>query len=98
MHAVTPLKDKGSRPDARQIGAVREFNRFYTRQLGLLNRDFLTSEWTLTEVRVLYELATRQGVTARQIANDLQLDEAYLSRILAKFRRRRLIRRSTSAL
>jgi len=98
MYAAGPLKDQGDGPDAQQIGAVREFNRFYTRQLGLLNRDFLTSEWTLTEVRVLYELATRQGVTARQIANDLQLDEAYLSRILAKFRRRRLIKRSTSAL
>jgi DNA-binding MarR family transcriptional regulator/N-acetylglutamate synthase-like GNAT family acetyltransferase len=98
MCAAGPLKDEASGPDARQIGAVREFNRFYTRQLGLLNRDFLTSEWTLTEVRVLYEIATRQGVTAREIATDLQLDEAYLSRILAKFRRRRLIKRSTSAL
>jgi DNA-binding MarR family transcriptional regulator/GNAT superfamily N-acetyltransferase len=76
---------------------VREFNRFYTRQLGLLNKDFLSSEWTLTEVRVLYEIATREGVTARQIANDLQLDEAYLSRILRKFERRRLIKRNTSA-
>ena len=92
------MTDKGSRPDAQQIGAVREFNRFYTRQLGLLNRDFLSSAWTLTEVRVLYEIATRRGVTARQIANELQLDEAYLSRILAKFRRRRLINRSPSAL
>jgi len=98
MYAAGPPKDKGSGPDSQQIGAVREFNRFYTRQLGLLNRDFLTSEWTLTEVRVLYEIATRGGVTARQMANDLQLDEAYLSRILAKFRRRRLIKRSTSAL
>jgi DNA-binding MarR family transcriptional regulator/GNAT superfamily N-acetyltransferase len=98
MYAARPLKDEGSGPDSQQIGAVREFNRFYTRQLGLLNRDFLTSEWTLTEVRVLYEIATRAGVTAREMANDLQLDEAYLSRILAKFRRRRLIKRSTSAL
>jgi len=98
MYAAGPPKDKGSGPDSQQIGAMREFNRFYTRQLGLLNRDFLTSEWTLTEVRVLYEIATRGGVTARQMANDLQLDEAYLSRILAKFRRRRLIKRSTSAL
>jgi DNA-binding MarR family transcriptional regulator/N-acetylglutamate synthase-like GNAT family acetyltransferase len=98
MYAAGPLKDQGSGPDSQQIGAVREFNRFYTRQLGLLDRDFLTSEWTLTEVRVLYEIATRAGVTAREMANDLQLDEAYLSRILAKFRRRRLIKRSTSAL
>jgi DNA-binding MarR family transcriptional regulator/GNAT superfamily N-acetyltransferase len=98
MRVAGLLKDKDGCPDSQQIGAVREFNRFYTRQLGLLNKDFLSSEWTLTEVRVLYEIATREGVTARQIANDLQLDEAYLSRILAKFQRRRLIKRNTSAL
>jgi DNA-binding MarR family transcriptional regulator/GNAT superfamily N-acetyltransferase len=99
MDAARAPKDHDGRPDSRQIGAVRDFNRFYTRQLGLLNKDFLTSEWTLTEVRVLYEIATRQrGVTARQIAHDLQLDEAYLSRILTKFRRRRLIKRHVSAL
>ena len=85
------------RPDAKQIAAVRRFNRFYTRQLGLLSRDFLSSEWSLTEVRVLYELATRPGVSAREVANDLQLDEAYLSRILAKFQRRRLISRTVAA-
>src|SRR4029077_21153940 len=59
--------------------------------------SFLDSEWSLTEVRVLYELAARHAVTAREVANDLQLDEAYLSRILGKFERRRLIRRRASA-
>ena len=86
-----------NRPDTKQIAAVRGFNRFYTRQLGLLSKGFLSSTWSLTEVRVLYELATRPGVTAREVANDLQLDEAYLSRILAKFQRRRLIHRTVSA-
>jgi DNA-binding MarR family transcriptional regulator/GNAT superfamily N-acetyltransferase len=98
MHAADLRKEKDRRLDSQQIGAVREFNRFYTRQLGLLNKDFLNSEWTLAEVRVLYEISTREGVTARQIANELQLDEAYLSRILSKFQRRRLIKRNTSAL
>jgi len=83
-------------PDAKQIAAVRGFNRFYTGQLGLLSKDFLRSEWSLTEGRVLYELATRQGVTAGKVASDLQLDEAYLSRILAKLQRRRLIERTVS--
>ena len=90
------LPKPAKRADASQIAAVRGFNRFYTRQLGLLNKDFLSSEWSLTEVRVLYELATRNGVTARQVANDLQLDEAYLSRILTKFQRRHLIKRTVS--
>jgi DNA-binding MarR family transcriptional regulator/GNAT superfamily N-acetyltransferase len=96
MRAAAPLQT--SRSESQQIGAVRSFNRFYTRQLGLLSKGFLSSEWTLTEVRVLYEIATRAAVTARQIAIDLQLDEAYLSRILAKFQRRRLIKRNTSPL
>lgn len=97
MLAAGSLKDKDSRPDSQQIRTVREFNRFYTRQLGLLNKDYLSSAWTLTEVRVLFEIATRERVTARRIANDLRLDEAYLSRILAKFQRRRLIKRNRSA-
>jgi len=91
------IQKPAKRADAGQIAAVRGFNRFYTRQLGLLNKDFLSSEWSLTEVRVLYELAMRNGLTARQVANDLQLDEAYLSRILAKFHRRHLIKRTVSS-
>lgn len=89
--------DQANKPSSRQVESVRDFNRFYTRQLGLLARDFLNSEWTLTESRVLFELASRPGATARAIATHLRLDEAYLSRILAKFERRKLIKRSRSA-
>jgi DNA-binding MarR family transcriptional regulator/N-acetylglutamate synthase-like GNAT family acetyltransferase len=76
------------------VDAIRDFNRFYTRQLGLLGRDYLGSKWTLTEVRVLYEIANSKLAMARSMAGQLQLDEAYLSRILAKFERRGLINRS----
>ena len=96
MPAGHSSRHTAQHPTAREIGTVREFNRFYTRQLGLLRRDFLGSPWTLTEVRVLYELAARDVVTAREIARELQLDEAYLSRILAKFQRRRLLIRKPS--
>ena len=96
MGAVHSSKQTAHRPTARQIGTVREFNRFYTRQLGLLGKDFLGSQWTLTEVRVLYELAVRDTVTAREIARELRLDEAYLSRILAKFQRHRLLTRKVA--
>ena len=96
MGAVHSSNRTAHRPTARQIGTVREFNRFYTRQLGLLGKDFLGSQWTLTEVRVLYELAVRDTVTAREIARELRLDEAYLSRILAKFQRRRLLTRKVA--
>jgi DNA-binding MarR family transcriptional regulator/GNAT superfamily N-acetyltransferase len=74
--------------DPGTIAAIRDFNRVYTRQLGLLNRGFLGSELNFTEARVLYELAMHADVTAGEIAGNLQLDVAYLSRILGKFRRR----------
>ncbi len=82
--------------DARTISAIRDFNRLYTRQLGLLDRGFLGSKLTLTEARVLYELAQRTDVTASEIAALLNLDMGYLSRILAKFRRRGWLSRKAS--
>jgi len=72
MYAAGPLKDKGSGPDSQQIGAVREFNRFYTRQLGLLNRDFLTSEWTLTEVRVPRVVREERAGRRIEVGHDLR--------------------------
>jgi DNA-binding MarR family transcriptional regulator/GNAT superfamily N-acetyltransferase len=79
------------------IAAVRGFNRFYTRQLGLLERGLLGSDFTLTEARVLYELAHRKASTASAIGKDLGLDLGYLSRLLKKFGRRRLIERTRSS-
>ena len=64
--------------------AIREFNRFYTRQIGLLDQGFLGSDFTLTEGRVLYELAHRDSPTATEIARELSLDPGYLSRLLRK--------------
>ena len=73
-----------------QIDRLRAFNRFYTRRLGLLDRSYLGSGLTMTEVRVLYELRHHPGQTARALARGLGLDEGYLSRCLAGFVRRRL--------
>jgi DNA-binding MarR family transcriptional regulator/N-acetylglutamate synthase-like GNAT family acetyltransferase len=78
------------------IETVRAFNRFYTRQIGLLEESLLESDFTLTECRVLYELAHRTAPTAAQIGNALGLDAGYLSRILAKFEQRKLVRRTDS--
>jgi DNA-binding MarR family transcriptional regulator/GNAT superfamily N-acetyltransferase len=75
----------------RRISAVRGFNRFYTRQIGLLNRGLLHSPFSLTEVRVLYELAHSETATAAELARTLHLDPGYLSRILRAFRKRRLV-------
>lgn len=83
-----------SHADARTIADVRDFNRFYTRQLGLIDQHLLESPFTLTEARVLYELAQRQSSTATEIAADLTLDLGYLSRILQKFERRGFVKRT----
>jgi DNA-binding MarR family transcriptional regulator/N-acetylglutamate synthase-like GNAT family acetyltransferase len=71
--------------------AVREFNRFYTRTIGLLNETLTESDFTLTEARVLFELGHRSAVGATEIASDLLLDPAYLARILRRFREAGLI-------
>jgi DNA-binding MarR family transcriptional regulator/GNAT superfamily N-acetyltransferase len=79
-----------------RTGAVRRFNRFYTRQIGLLGKGYLDSPFTLAEVRVLYELAHRNALTAAEIAKTLGLDAGYLSRMLLSFRKREYLVRQTS--
>jgi DNA-binding MarR family transcriptional regulator/N-acetylglutamate synthase-like GNAT family acetyltransferase len=78
------------------IAAVRRFNRFYTRQIGLLRKTYLDSPYSLGEMRVLYELAHRDLLTASDIGRALDLDAGYLSRLLHNFEKRGLIGRRTS--
>ncbi len=90
LHTTTPETN-------RTVDQIRDFNRFYTTLLGVLNDGLLNSAYSLTEGRVLYELAHRDGVTAAELARDLKVDPAYISRILRKFRSGGLVVADASA-
>ena len=81
----------------RRIAAVRSFNRFYTRQIGVLRKNFLDSPYTLGEARVLYEIGRRRLPTASDVGRALDLDAGYLSRVLRNFEKSSLIVRTASA-
>lgn len=76
--------------------AVRQFNRFYTKQIGVLTAGYLRSPFSLTEVRVLYEIAHRDHPTASTLSEELGVDAGYLSRILRIFKKRGLINKEPS--
>lgn len=80
-----------------EISIFRRFNRMYTRFIGTLNEGLLNSSYSLAEARVLYELATRDAPKAREIADELGMDAGYLSRLLGKFERDGLLKRTASA-
>jgi DNA-binding MarR family transcriptional regulator/GNAT superfamily N-acetyltransferase len=80
-----------------RIAAIRRFNRFYTRRIGVLRKSFLDSPYSLAEARVLYEIANGRSTTASDVGRKLDLDAGYLSRTLRNFEKRGLIVRKPSA-
>jgi DNA-binding MarR family transcriptional regulator/GNAT superfamily N-acetyltransferase len=83
-------------PSAAQVDAVRRFNRFYTRQIGLLRDGMVDTRFSLTEARVIYEIGRAQEATATTVAAALGLDHGYLSRLLQGLSKAGLVTRNTS--
>ncbi len=79
-----------------RIESVREFNRFYTTRIGVLDHGLLGTDYTLVEARLLFEVAHQPETTAIRLAEDLRLDAGYLSRVLGGLEARRLIARRPS--
>ena len=75
----------------KDIDAVRAFNRFYTRVIGLLDKHILNSNYSLPEVRIMYELYHHKSLTASDIIALLHLDKGYLSRILRQFEKKKTV-------
>lgn len=82
---------------AGRVAAIRAFNRFYTRQLGFLQQGYLDSPFSLTEARIVYELASRPESEVAELRGYLGLDAGYMSRVLDRFERDGLISRSRSS-
>ncbi len=80
----------------KRVAAVRQFNRFYTQKIGVLHEGLLESQFSLTEVRILYELYHLQNLTASELCRDLAIDAGYLSRILSGFQKQKLIAKTPS--
>jgi DNA-binding MarR family transcriptional regulator/GNAT superfamily N-acetyltransferase len=79
-----------------RIDAVRRFNRFFTRKIGVLREGLLHTSYSLTEARILFEISNREQTTASDFSRDLGLDPGYLSRILSGLERRDLIEKAPS--
>lgn len=77
--------------------AVRRFNRYYTRQIGVLHEHLLASEYSLTEVRILYELAHRPAIALSDLCRELNLDAGYVSRVVSGFEKNGLVVKTRSA-
>ncbi|NIM52602.1 MAG: GNAT family N-acetyltransferase [Gemmatimonadales bacterium] len=78
------------------VSAVRRFNRFYTKKIGLLGRGLLKTQYPLTQARILFELAQHEQSTATSLLREVGIDRGYLSRILSTFEKEGLVSKAPS--
>lgn len=78
------------------VNTLRDFNRFYTTVLGVVNNHILESDYSLTEARIIYEVNEQEGITARAIKERLQIDEGYMSRMVAKLVKQGILKKNQS--
>lgn len=80
----------------KEIAAIRDFNRYYTNLLGILDQHFLKSPYSLSEIRVLYEINKYKKCTIKKLSEILTMDEGYLSRIIKKFQKEGILEKARS--
>lgn len=85
-----------STPLVERAAIIRGFNRFYTHQIGVLQEHLLQSDFSLTEIRVMYELSSRGDLTSADLCQMLGLDAGYLSRLISGFEKKGLIQKFRS--
>lgn len=78
------------------VDCIRKFNRFYTVQLGFLNQNYLGSGFSVTETRILFEINSTDGISAKELCSLLRLDKSYMSRMIRSFEKSGIIRREVS--
>ncbi|MGM0921246.1 MAG: MarR family winged helix-turn-helix transcriptional regulator [Bacillota bacterium] len=84
--------------DKEIIYDIRQFNRFYTKVLGLFNNQILDTDYSLTEARILFEISERTECIANNLVQELNIDRSYMSRILRKLEREELIEKKSSTI
>ncbi|MCD8796611.1 MarR family winged helix-turn-helix transcriptional regulator [Mammaliicoccus sciuri] len=82
--------------DKEMIDDIRQFNRFYTKVLGVFNNQILDTNYSLTETRILFEISERTDCIANNIVQELNIDRSYMSRIIRKFEKEALIEKRSS--
>ncbi|MDT3499138.1 MarR family transcriptional regulator, partial [Bacillus toyonensis] len=82
--------------DKKIIYEIRQFNRFYTKVLGLFNNQILDTDYSLTETRILFEISERTECIANNLVQELNIDRSYMSRILRRFEKEGLIEKRSS--